>query len=70
MRLQGYVESDILFYCAIGVLVILVYVTAITVAVLLGHFAIDGRLFPLNLGFATFMVVYFFSIAVWVLVSD
>ncbi|WP_306060083.1 hypothetical protein [Natronococcus wangiae] len=64
MGFREHFESDILFYYAIGVFIILVYSTAIIAAAVLELAVIDSRLIPLTVGFFLFMFVYFISISV------
>lgn len=70
MRIQEYFKSDLRFYYAIGVFVILVYVTGIAVSALLELAVIDRRLIPLTVGFFLFMFVYFISVSVQALEPD
>ncbi|MFP8952819.1 hypothetical protein ACLI4Z_07595 [Natrialbaceae archaeon A-arb3/5] len=64
MGFRDYFESDLRFYYAIGVFIILVYVGAIAAATVLGLAVIDRRIIPLTVGFFLFMLVYFISISV------
>lgn len=67
MVLKEYFDSDVRFYYAIGVFVILVYVIGIAIIALLELVVIDHRLIPLTVGFFLFMGVYFISISVQLL---
>lgn len=67
MGLQEYFESDIRFYYTIGVLIILVYCTAVAAATIMDLAIVDRRLLPLTAGFFIFMFVYFISISVQLL---
>ncbi|WP_436347805.1 hypothetical protein [Natronorubrum sp. FCH18a] len=64
MGVTEYFESDLRFYYAIGVFVILVFVCGIAVSALLELAVIDQRLVPLVVGFFLFMFVYFISVSV------
>ena len=70
MGLREHFESDIRFYYAIGVFIILVYSTAVAAAAILDLAVIDRRLIPLTVGFFLFMFVYFISISVQLLEPD
>ena len=64
MGIQEHFESDLRFYYAVGVFVILVFVSGIVVSALLDLAVIDRRLVPLAVGFFLFMFVYFISVSV------
>ncbi|WP_408958915.1 hypothetical protein [Natrinema sp. 74] len=64
MALRDHFESDIRFYYAIGIFIMLFYGSAVAVAAMLGLAVIDWRLLPLTVGFFLFMFVYFISISV------
>ncbi|WP_339102539.1 hypothetical protein [Haloterrigena salinisoli] len=70
MGIQEYFESDLRFYYAIGVFVMLVYVLGIALSALLDLAVIDHRLIPLTVGFFLFMFVYFISVSVQALEPD
>ncbi|SEV99445.1 hypothetical protein [Natrinema salifodinae] len=70
MALRDHFESDIRFYYAIGVFIILVYSVAIVVATIADLAVIDRRMIPLTVGFFLFMFVYFISISVQLLEPD
>ncbi|ELY99879.1 hypothetical protein, partial [Natrialba aegyptia] len=55
MGIQEYFESDIRFYYAVGVFVMLVFVSGIAVTAILDLAVIDRRLIPLCVGFFLFM---------------
>lgn len=64
MGLREYFESDLRFYYAVGVFVILVFVSGLAVVAVLELAVIDTRLIPLIVGFFLFMFVYFISVSV------
>ncbi|PGF18374.1 hypothetical protein CP556_15155 [Natrinema sp. CBA1119] len=64
MGIREYFESDLRFYYAVGVFVILVFVSGIAIVGVLELAAIDARLIPLIVGFFLFMFVYFISVSV------
>ncbi|MFB1065091.1 hypothetical protein [Natrinema sp. H-ect4] len=64
MGIREYFESDLRFYYAVGVFVILVFVSGIAIVGVLGLAVIDARLIPLIVGFFLFMFVYFISVSV------
>ena len=70
MALREHFESDLRFYYAIGVSIILFYVIAVAAAAALDLATIDSRLIPLTVGFFLFMLVYFISISVQALEPD
>ncbi|ADD06570.1 uncharacterized protein Nmag_3018 [Natrialba magadii ATCC 43099] len=70
MVVREYFESDIRFYYAIGIFIILVYCLAIVGAAVLDLAIVDRRLLPLTVGFFMFMFVYFISISVQALEPD
>lgn len=70
MGLQDHFESDIRFYYAIGIFIILVYLGGIAAAAVLELAVIDRRLIPLTVGFFLFMFVYFIAISVQRLEPD
>lgn len=70
MGIREYFESDLRFYYAVGVFVILVFVSGIAIVGVLGLAVIDARLIPLIVGFFLFMFVYFISVSVQALESN
>lgn len=64
MGIREYFESDLRFYYAVGVFVILVFVSGIAVVGVLELAVIDAQLIPLIVGFFLFMFVYFISVSV------
>ncbi|MFC6717764.1 hypothetical protein ACFQGT_09000 [Natrialbaceae archaeon GCM10025810] len=70
MVVREHFESDLRFYVAIGVFLILIYVVGIVAAAILGLAVIDRRIIPLTVGFFLFMFVYFISISVQALEPD
>ncbi|WP_323173260.1 hypothetical protein [Natrialba sp. PRR66] len=70
MGIQEYFESDIRFYYAVGVFVMLVFVSGIAVTAILDLAVIDRRLIPLCVGFFLFMFVYFISVSIQTLEPD
>lgn len=70
MAIRDHFESDLRFYYAIGVFIILVYTTAVAVAAITDLATIDRRIVPLTVGFFLFMLVYFISISVQLLEPD
>ena len=70
MGIQEHFESDLRFYYAVGVFVILVFIVGIVVSAVLELAVIDQRLIPLVVGFFLFMFVYFISVSVQALEPD
>lgn len=64
MNLRTVIESDVRFYLAIGVAMVLIY--GLTIAVL-ARSASGRMLIALTVGFFIFMIVYSISISVQVL---
>ncbi len=64
-------ESDFGFYYAVGGGLIVIYVVAVTTAVLATPTAVDRRtLIPLTVGFLLFMVVYFAALSIQRLIAS
>ncbi|MFC4986203.1 hypothetical protein [Saliphagus infecundisoli] len=70
MVLRDYFESDTRFYYAIGVFIILIYCSVVTITAISGLAVVDRRIIPLTVGFFIFMFVYFISISVQALEPD
>ena len=70
MGIREHFESDLRFYYAVGVFVIFVFISAISVSAILELAVIDHRLIPLAAGFFLFMFVYFISVSVQALEPD
>lgn len=70
MTLGDRFGSDIRFYYAIGIFLILVYSVGVTAAAVMDLAIIDRRIIPLTVGFFLFMFVYFISISVQLLEPD
>lgn len=70
MSFREHFDSDIRFYYAVGIFIILIYSAAIAAAAIMDLAVIDSRLLPLTVGFFLFMFVYFISISVQLLEPD
>lgn len=70
MGLRKYFESDLRFYYAIGIFIIVVYCTVVLTTASMGLATVDRRIIPLTVGFFIFMFVYFISISIQALEPD
>lgn len=70
MALRECFESDIRFYYAIGLFIILVYCGVVITTATMGLATVDRRIIPLTVGFFIFMFVYFISISIQALEPD